>query len=189
MQSKNNLWKLSLFLVSALILFGCFAKPSLHGEVVDPATSAAEIDLPDQNGTNFRLSEMRGKVVLVFFGFTNCVDECPLTMAHIKLATDSLGDRAQNVKVVLVSTDPVRDSRNALKEYLDKFNPSFVGITGAYDDLKSIWDGYGVTVEEGGETHSSFTYVIDKKGNLRSTFDPDTKPADIAHDLNILLAE
>jgi len=189
MRSERFLLKAILLFLSASILVGCFGKPSFRGEAVNPSTSAAEIDSPDQNGNNFRLGEMRGKVVLVFFGFTNCVDECPLTMAHIKLALDSLGERAQNVQVVLVSTDPVRDSPQALKDYLDKFNSSFVGIPGRYDDLKKVWDGYGVTVLDGGETHSSLTYVIDKSGDLRVTFDPDTSPEDIAHDLEIMLAE
>lgn len=186
---RSILWKSSFLFLAAILLVGCFGKTSFRGEAVDPSAPAAEIDLPDQNGDNFRLSEMRGSVVLVFFGFTNCVDECPLTMAHIKLAMEQLGDRAQNVQVVLVSTDPVRDSRKALKEYLDKFNPSFVGITGAYADLKMIWDAYDVTVLDGGETHSSFTYMIDKNGNLRATFEPEAKPEDIAHDLDILLSE
>ncbi|MFT3894361.1 MAG: SCO family protein [Anaerolineales bacterium] len=186
---RSILWKSSFLCLTAILLVGCFGKASFRGEAVDPSAPAGEIDLPDQNGNNFRLSEMRGHVVLVFFGFTNCVDECPLTMAYIKLALEQLGDSSQNVRVVLVSTDPVRDSRKALKGYLDKFNPSFVGITGAYDDLKTIWDAYGVTVLEGGETHSSFTYMIDKNGNLRATFEPEAKPEDIAHDLDILLSE
>ena len=75
---------------------------------------------------------MRGKVVLLFFGFTNCVDECPLTMAHIKLALEMLGDGAQDVQVVLVSTDPVRDTPQVLQDFLGKFNPAFLGITGTH---------------------------------------------------------
>lgn len=185
----TNILKTLLVLLCIFVLAGCAGKASLRGEPVDPSTPAAEIDLADQNGNNFRLGEMRGKVVLIFFGFTNCVDECPLTMAHIKLALDSLGERAQDVQVVLVSTDPVRDTPQALKEYLDKFNPSFVGIPGTVDQLKKVWDAYGVTVLDGGETHSSFTYVIDKSGTLRVTFEPETSPEDIAHDLDILLAE
>lgn len=181
--------KVIFVFVPVFILFGCVGKSSFRGETVSPSTAAAEIDLPDQNGNNFRLGEMRGKVVLIFFGFTNCVDECPLTMAHIKLALDALDERAQNVQVVLVSTDPVRDTPQILKEYLGKFNPAFVGIPGSFDQLKKVWDAYGVTVLDGGETHSSLTYVVDKSGDLRVTFDPETSPEDIAHDLGIILAE
>lgn len=189
MRIKSILLKVPLLFLSLFILFGCAGRPSFRSEAVDPTTPAAEIDLPDQNGNNFRLSEMRGKVVLVSFGFTNCVDECPLTMAHIKLAMDQLGDRSNGVQVVLVSTDPVRDTPQALQDFLGKFDPSFLGIPGTVNDLKKVWDDYGVVVLDGGETHSSLTYVIDKSGNLRVTFDPEMAPEDIAHDLEIMLAE
>ena len=145
--------------------------------------------MTDQNGNSFYLSEMRGRVVLVFFGFTNCVDECPLTMAHFKLALGMLGDGAKDVQVVMVSTDPVRDTPQALKGFLGKFDPSFLGIPGTVDQLTKIWNAYGVVVLDGGETHSSFTYVVDKAGNLKLTFDPESTPEDIASDLKILLAE
>ena len=180
---------LKIIFLAVLFLTACFGMQSFRGEVVGPSTPAAEIDLPDHNGNNVRLSEMRGNVVLVFFGFTNCVDECPLTMAHIKLAMDSLGEHAQDVRVVLISTDPVRDTPHALKEYLGKFDSSFVGIPGTVDSLKPVWAGYSVVVEDAGETHSSLTYMIDKSGNLRVTFNPDTAPEDIAHDIETLLAE
>ncbi len=174
---------LVLFFLTSCSIF----KPSLKAEAVNPVAAAPEIGLPDQNGNNFQLSKMRGKVVLIFFGFTNCVDECPLTMAHIKLAMDSLGERAQNVQVAFVSTDPVRDTPEVMKEYLAKFNPTFLGITGSLVNLQKIWDAYGVEVLDGGETHSNYTYVIDQKGDLRLTFDPDMSPEDITADLESLL--
>jgi protein SCO1 len=164
-------------------------KPSFKGEMVKPVSAAPEISMMDQSGNPFQLSAMRGKVILVFFGFTNCVDECPLTMAHIKLALESLGNDAKNVQVVLVSTDPVRDTPQALQDFLGKFDPSYKGIPGTVDELKKIWNDYGVVVEDGGETHSSLTYVIDKRGDLKLTFDPEATPEDIASDLKILLAE
>ena len=70
--------------------------------------------MTDHNGQVFKLSAARGKVVLVAFGFTNCPDECPLTLAHIKQALETLGDQARNIEVVLVTTDPVRDTPQAL---------------------------------------------------------------------------
>jgi len=125
----------------------------------------------------------------LFFGFTNCVEECPLTAAHLKLALETLGTDAQDAQVVLVSTDPVRDTPQMLKDFLGKFNPSFLGVTGTMDELTKTWDAYGIEVLFGGETHSSFTYVIDKAGNLRLKIDAETGPEDIASDLKILLAE
>ena len=177
-------------IVLLFALTSCSAfKPAFKGEKVNPVTSAPEISMTDQNGNPFQLSAMRGKVVLVFFGFTNCVDECPLTMAHIKLAVESLGNDAKDIQVVLVSTDPVRDTPQALQDFLGKFDASYTGIPGTVDELKKIWNDYGVVVEDGGETHSSFTYIVDKRGSLRLTFAPETSPEDIASDLKILLAE
>jgi protein SCO1/2 len=154
-----------------------------------PAKTAPGINLPDDHGNNFQLNALQGKVVLVFFGFTNCVDECPLTMAKLKQTLASLGDKSQYVVVAMVSTDPARDSTKAMQGFLGKFNPDFLGITGTADQLKPIWDAYGVTVLDGGVTHSSYIYAVDKKGRLRLTMNSDLTSDDIAHNVNILLAE
>lgn len=184
----------TFFKLFVLIIFmsvvSCTAlKPAFKGEEVEPVASAPEIKLADHNGQMFQLSEQRGQVVLVFFGFTNCVDECPLTMAHLKLALEALGSQAGQVQVVMVSTDPVRDTPQALGNFMNKFNPAFLGIPGTVDELSNVWDEYGVTVLDGGETHSSFTYVVDKQGRLRLNFDPEMAPEDIASDLKVLLSE
>src|SRR5215831_17287073 len=93
-------------LFATVVLVGCSAKPNFHGGVIDPPFAAPEIKMVDQNGNPFQLSTDRGRVVLVFFGYTNCPDECPATMAHIKLALDAVGDTARNIQVVFVTTDP-----------------------------------------------------------------------------------
>ncbi len=164
-------------------------KPSLHGATIDPPIQAANIRLNDYNNQSFDLASLRGKVVLVYFGYTNCPDECPLTMAHLKLAIDQLGSDAKNVRVVMVTTDPRRDTPQVLKSWLTKFSPDFVGVFGAPDAMAKVWQDYGVTVEDSGATHSYFVYVIDPAGNWRETFLPDAQPADIASDIHMLLAE
>jgi protein SCO1/2 len=133
------------------------------------------------------LQAQRGKVVLLYFGYVKCPDECPLTMAHIQLALEGLGDSAKNVQVGMISTDPVRDTPDALKNFVERFNPSFLGLTGTLDDLKRVWHDYGVTVEQGGETHSTFLYVIDPSGNVRETFLPDAESSDISADVSLLI--
>ncbi len=164
-------------------------KPSLHGAIIDPPVPAANIQLQDFNGQSFSLSALRGKVVLLYFGYTNCPDECPLTMAHLKLATDQLGAAAQNVRVVMITTDPKHDTAPVLKSWLGKFDPSFIGLLGTQDQLAQVYKDYGVTVEDGGATHSYFIYVIDRSGNFRETFLPDSPSGDIASDIQLLLAE
>ena len=192
MNMKQKTFRIESILISLLLIASasCSALgPSFNGAALEPLAAAPAFSLTDHNGSPFHLSEMRGSVVLLFFGFTNCVEECPLTAAHLKLALETLGTDAQDVQVVLVSTDPVRDTPQMLKDFLGKFNPSFLGVTGTMDELTKTWDAYGIEVLFGGETHSSFTYVIDKAGNLRLKIDAETVPEDIASDLKILLAE
>jgi len=177
-----------LVMVSTAVLF-INRKPVFKGVGVNPPIPAPEISMTAADGKIFQMSEERGKVVLLYFGFVNCPEECPLTMAHYKLALELLGDSAKDVQVVMVSTDPVRDTPQSMKDYLSKFDPRFIGVPGTSEELESIWKNYGVEVLEGGETHSSYTYVIDRQGKQRVRFTPDSSPEDIASDLRILLAE
>jgi len=174
-----------LIIVTALSYFT--SNRSLTGAVITPPWPAPEINLTDHNGQPFTLSSQRGKVVLLYFGYVNCPDECPLTMAHLKLALGSLENRAKDVQVVMVSTDPARDTPQALEDFMGHCNPSFLGLTGTPEELQKAWKDYGVTVEDGGETHSTFLYVIDPAGNVRETFLPDSEPGDIAADISLLL--
>lgn len=176
-----------VLLVGVVAIFAITNKPSFRGSLISPPWTAPEIKLTDHNGQPFTMSGQRGKVVLLYFGYVNCPDECPLTMAHLKLARESLGDRAKDVQVIMVSTDPARDTPQALKEFMGHFDPSFLGLTGTPSELQKTWSDYGVAVENGGETHSTFLYVIDPAGNVRETFLPDSGPSDIAKDVSLLL--
>jgi protein SCO1/2 len=176
-----------ILLITVAAVVYTTSKPSLRGAVITPPWSAPDINLTDHNGEAFTLGSQRGKVVLLFFGYTNCPDECPLTMAHLKLVVESLGERAKDVQVAMVTTDPVRDTPQALKDFMAHFDPSFLGLTGTPGDLQRAWRGYGVSVEAGGETHSTFLYVIDPAGNVRETFLPDAEPNEIAADVSLLL--
>ena len=189
MQRKTLLVGVGIFVgLLALTAFVYLtSKPDFRGAVITPHRSLPDIDITDHNVKPFRSSEQRGKVVLLYFGYVNCPDECPLTMAHLKLALERLGDRASDVQVVMVSTDPVRDTPQALKDFMGHFSPSFLGLTGTPAELQKVWKDYGVTVEAGGETHSTYLYVIDPAGNVRETFLPDTEPNDIAGDVSLLL--
>lgn len=187
---RKTLWIgttiIGILVVATAIVF-LTQKHTLLGATINPPAPATEINLTDNNGKPFALSGLRGKVVLLYFGYTNCPDECPLTMAHIKQAFDILGNKSKDVQVIMVSTDPVRDTQQALKDFMAKFDPTFLGLTGTPAELQKAWQDYGVTVENNGETHSTFLYVIDQAGNIRETFQPDTQPDSIASDVNFLL--
>ena len=178
---------LAVLLLATVIFYVARNPPSLQGSVITPPWPAPEIQLTDHNGQPFTLSDQQGKVVLLFFGYVNCPDECPLTMAHLKLAVESLGDQAKDIQVAMVSTDPARDTPQALGDFMGHFDPAFLGLTGTQEELQKAWKDYGVTVEDGGETHSVYVYVIDPSGNIRETLLPDSEPQIIANDVRLLL--
>jgi len=176
-----------VLLIVAIAIVSVNSAPSFRGALITPPWQAPEIQLTDHNGQPFTLSSQRGKVILLYFGYVNCPDECPLTMAHLKLARESLGNQAKDVQVAMISTDPKRDTPEALKDFMTHFDPSFLGLTGTLQELQKTWKDYGVTVEDSGETHSTYLYVIDPAGNVRETFLPDSEPNSIASDIRLLL--
>lgn len=200
MNRKTLLVGISIWLLLVAVTVGVllFAKPdTFRGtSYVEPYPVASEIDLTRSGGNRFRLSELRGDVVLVFFGYTSCPDVCPTTMAQLRLALSELKEQdAERVKVVFVTVDPERDTPERVQEYVNQFNPSFIGLSGTKQELEKIWTEYGV-YREIAEQQSAAGYVvnhtarvnlIDQDGNLRVSFSFDTPVEDIVHDLKLVL--
>jgi protein SCO1/2 len=197
--NRKTVWVglLSLALVGVAALTLVFAKPaSFKGTSYgEPYPKAAEIELTKSNGETFRLSDQKGKIVLLFFGYTACPDVCPTTLAELKQVMDKLGDKTRLIQVVFVSVDPERDTPDKIQEYVEHFNRQFVGLSGSSTDLQVIWDNYGV-FREVVESESAFgyiinhtarTYLIDMDGNLRLSYGFQTPVEDIVSDLEILL--
>lgn len=168
---------------------------SFRGTLYDPPLPAPEFELTQGNGSSFRLSEMRGKVVLLFFGYTSCPDVCPTTLSEMKRVVSELGADAERVQVVFVTVDPERDTPEKLKEYVSIFNPAFFGLSGSMAELESVWGGYGVYREEEElpnsatgylVNHTARVYLIDQDGNLRLSYSYGTPTDDFVHDLKIL---
>ncbi len=159
-------------IVAAVLVYGAInpGGEEFHGSLISPPNPAADFALIDQSGKTTTLSDFRGKYTLIFFGFTNCPDECPLTMGYLKQMYDKLGNQADKVQVVLITTDPANDTPEELGNYLSHFDPSFIGLTSSKEVLQTVWSSYGVTVMDNGETHSSFLYLIDPEGNLIATY-------------------
>ena len=161
----------------------------------EPYPVAPPIQLTRANGEPFRLSDQRGKFVLLFFGYTSCPDVCPTTMAELKLVVDGLGEAANSVQVVFISVDPDRDTPEKIQKYVEHFNPNFIGLTGSLDELQKIWDGYGVfrSVNEADSAmgytvdHTARVTLVDADGNLRLSYSFQTPVEDIVHDIKLLL--
>lgn len=151
---------------------------SFQGSLIDPPAEAADFELLDQSGNPYRLSDKQGKVVLVFFGYTNCPDVCPVTLSEFRRVKQQLGEQADQVDFVFVTVDPERDNAGRLKAYLAGFDPAFIGLSGDLAELQQVWADYGVLVEqrEAGSAagylvdHTARVYAIDKQGNWRLTY-------------------
>lgn len=193
---------LSLFLLIGAVAAGVFlfSKPEgFRGTMyAEPYPPAPEIELTRANGVSFRLSEMRGNTVLLFFGYTSCPDVCPTTMAELKQALEKLGEEdAKHVRILFVTVDPARDTSERVQEYVDHFNPDFVGLSGTESELAEVWKDYGVFREnvEGNSAagylvnHTARVTLIDRNGNLRLSYAFDTPVDNIVHDLKLLLKE
>jgi protein SCO1/2 len=191
---------LGSFLLLLLVGVAVFvsAKPAnFRGTTfAEPYPVASEIDLDRSDGTRFRLSEMRGDVVLLFFGYTSCPDVCPTTLAELRQALSEFKEQdAQQIKVVFVTVDPERDSPERVQEYVDQFSPAFIGLSGPATSLEKIWAEYGVYREIADEqsaagyivNHTARVSLIDRQGNLRVSFGFDTPVEDIVHDLKLVL--
>jgi protein SCO1 len=161
--------------------------PVYHGSVIDPPAPAAAFTLTDQKGQPVKLTDFHGEYVLMYFGFTNCTTECPATMAVLAKARNLLGEDGNRFQVVLIATDPPRDTPQSMETFLNRFDATFIGATGTEDQLQPVWRDYGVTVLDGGETHSNYIYLIDPNGDLRMTYSFPTTAEDLAADLRQFL--
>jgi protein SCO1/2 len=147
---------------------------------------------------NFSLSQLRGKVVLLYFGYTKCPDVCPTSLAIIAQALNELsGDEGKSVQAVFVSVDPKRDNLQILDRYVSYFHPGMIGVTGSESEIAEVAKLYGVQYEEVaiGESgfgyavdHSAETYLISPQGDLRFIFPHQTPPFVILEAIRYLLA-
>lgn len=167
--------------------------PELRAGVFSPPRAAPDFSLRGSDGNELRLSRFRGKVVVLGFGFTSCPDVCPTTLGVLAQARRKLGAEARDLQVVYITVDPDRDDAERLRDYLARFDPTFLGGTGTAEQLAAVRRDYGVAASRqasetgSGFTHSSYTYLIDREGRLRALMPYGHSPDDYVHDLEILL--
>jgi protein SCO1/2 len=172
------------------------AGPVFKGGVLEPPHPAPDFALPASDGSTFRLSAERGRVVVLFFGYTFCPDVCPLTLSEMAQVHARLGHQASRLRVAFVTVDPERDTPERLRHYVGVFHPRFLGLTGDAETLARVRRAYGIVAEQrtvaGTKAaylidHSALVYVIDPEGRLRLMFPFGTPIEDMAHDLRLLL--
>ena len=161
----------------------------------EPYPKATEINLTHSTGEPFQLNSDPNRVTLLFFGYTSCPDVCPTTLAELNIALGQIPRKADRVDIVFVSVDPDRDTPEIVQQYVGRFNPKFIGLSGTTDELQPIWDGYGIfreIIEDDSAAgpivnHTARVTLIDGEGNLRLSYAFGTPVEDIVHDLNIIL--
>jgi protein SCO1 len=170
----------------------------LSAGVFSPPRSAPDFSLNGSDGEELTLGRYRGKVVLLAFGFTNCADTCPVTLAVLAQARQELGAAGDGVQVLYITVDPERDDAERMRNYLAGFDATFIGGTGSDDRLAAVRDEYGVFATknddkdkemDGSMSHSSYVYLIDRSGMLRALMPFGRETDDFVHDIRMLLHE
>jgi protein SCO1/2 len=180
------------------VLSGCDrfpGKPVFKAIDLSGADYARRLDLPDAQGQARSLEDFRGKLVFVFFGYTQCPDVCPTTMSTMAEVMKQLGQQADRVQVIFVTVDPERDTPEILREYVGSFDPRFIALRGTGEAFDRVRKEFRLVVQKNkGATPSTYTvdhtaaaYVLDAQGRPRLYVRHETPAADIAADLRTLL--
>jgi len=150
-------------------------KPAFKGVDITGVDYARDLPLTDQFGQQRHLKDFAGKVVAVFFGYTNCPDVCPTTMSELAQVKSDLGAEGDRLQVLFVTVDPERDTPEVLKAYMAHFDPSFLALRGSPEELAAVAKGFKIFYKQvPGDTptsysmdHSAGMYMFDPKGQLR----------------------
>ncbi|HEX2830334.1 MAG TPA: SCO family protein [Burkholderiales bacterium] len=185
-------------LAAVLLLAACGREQSKSFQLTDVtgAPFGKSLELTDHNGQRRTLADFKGKVVVLFFGFTHCPDACPTTMAELAAVARELGSDADKFQVLFVTVDPERDTPDVLKQYVPAFYPTFLGMSGTPEDLsrtaKEFKVYYARQQQPGGSytmDHSAGTFVFDKQGRLRLFGQYGAGAKAILNDVKVLLKE
>ncbi len=168
--------------------FRAFFPNGLEGEQVAPVAIGGEFTLTDQNGVERRPEDFRGKLMLVYFGYTFCPDACPTALQDMSRAIDIMGNKGDAVQPIFITIDPARDTVEQMKLYASNFHPRLVALTGTPEQIAAAAKAYRVYYEKGKSTggddylmdHTSFIYLMGPDGKYLSHFPPGTTAEQMA---------
>jgi len=189
--------RLALLALLALVaLVGCQREPQPEWKLNDVSGHLPDLDfrLTDDNGKAVTGADFRGKVTVMYFGYTHCPDVCPLTLTQLHVVLDRLGAPADRVRILFVSVDPARDTPAIMHAYVNAFDKRAVGLVGSDRDVETLAKRYrsAFTREpDRGDgnyevSHSSAIYIFDGSGKARLLATPSASQDDIVHDLHLL---
>ncbi len=196
--NRRDLW---VILVLTIVVAGMatymFSRPiPFNGAVITPPKPMPNFTLQSAQRA-ISLNDFRGKLVVLYFGYTNCPDICPLTLANLRQAMDRIGDKAKDVQVLFISVDWKRDTPEKLASYASVFRPDFIGLIGTQEQIDKTTKDYGIfyllnIADKNGYysvDHTASVLVLNRKGELTLTWPNNIRPDQIASDLTQLLKQ
>lgn len=187
-----------LLLLTLVLCIACAreAPPAFHSTDISGSAIGSEFALADAQGRLRHLADFRGRVVLLFFGYTHCPDVCPTTLERLARLLPALGADAGRVQVLFVTLDPERDTPSALAEYVPWFHPSFLGLRGDPATTAALTAAFKVVASRqavpGGMgyviDHTAAVYAYDPQGRLRLYIRPEDGQEALLADIRLLLA-
>jgi protein SCO1/2 len=194
---QSRLARLVVLLGISLLLAACHREDALPWRLTDISGHMPDLAfrLTDDNGRAVTGEDYRGKVVLLYFGYTHCPDVCPLTLAHLHAVLQRVGAKADDARILFVSVDPARDTPAIMHAYVNAFDKRAVGLTGTPHALETLSKRYrsAFTREPASAngqyevSHSSAIYLFDRQGQARLLATPAASQDDLVHDLYLLL--
>ncbi|GAB3035286.1 MULTISPECIES: SCO family protein [Oleiagrimonas] len=184
-------------LLAAALLAGCHSAPKLKFRLTDVTGHLPDLkfQLTDDDGQTVTAKHYRGKVTMLYFGYTHCPDVCPLTLTRIHVVMQRLGKLADGARFLFVTVDPARDTVPVLHQYVTAFDKHAVGLTGTRAQIRALAKRYRAAFDRGKQAknggyevnHSSAIYIFDRQGRARVLATPATSNDDLVHDLHLLL--
>jgi len=185
--------------ITSLVLVACSQQPPRSWALTDIRGRMPKLSfqLTDDAGQAVTAANYRGKIVMLYFGYSHCPDVCPLTLAKLSTALHTLGKQADYVRILFVSVDPKRDTPKVLHPYVRAFSPQMVGLTGSRQQIQAITKRYRVVYTYGKPeasgnyvvTHSAAIYIFDARGQVRLLGTQTDPIGDFVHDLRLLLQD
>lgn len=192
---NHRYWRLAILAAVLPLLFACQAQPQWQLNNVRGHLPDLQFNLTNDLDQPVTAANYRGKIVMLYFGYTHCPDVCPLTLAHMHQVIQKLGADARDVQFLMVTVDPDRDTPAVLRQYVTTFDPRFVGLTGTQDQIAALAKRYRAFYKrEVPKTpsgnyevdHSSAIYIFDREGHARLLAAPSDSLSAIEHDLKLL---
>lgn len=181
-----------------MLLACCTGKAQPAWQLTDVKGHLPDLQFQLINGSAHAVTadDYRGKIAILYFGYTHCPDVCPLTMTHLHLVMQKLGPLADDVRILFVSVDPARDTPKLLQQYAGAFDEHAIGLTGSDRQIESLAKRYRVAFNRGSDegngayevNHSAAIYIFDSKGEARLLATPADGEGAIAHDLRLLIS-